>query len=117
MKKMLDSTKWQAGDCGDSLRASKSHSSPYTCSSGPTSLKCVCVCVCVCVCIDLWHCVGFPGGSDGKESACNAADPCSIPGSGRSPAERNGKPLQYSCLENCMVSGAWQAVVHGITKS
>ena len=125
MKKMLDSTEWQSGDCGDSLRASESHSSPYTCSSGPTTLKCVCarvrvcvcVCVCVCLCIDLWHCVGFPGGSDGKESAFNATDPCSIPGSGRSPAERNGKPLQYSCLENCTVRGAWLAVVHGIAKS
>ena len=44
--------------------------------------------------------VGFPGGSDGKESACNAGDPGSIPGSGRSPGEGNGYPLQYSYLEN-----------------
>ena len=43
---------------------------------------------------------GFPGGSDGKESACNAGDPGLIPGSGRSPEEGNGNPLQYSCLEN-----------------
>ena len=43
--------------------------------------------------------LGFPGGSDGKESACNAGDPGSIPGSGRSPGEGNGNPLQYSCLE------------------
>ena len=43
--------------------------------------------------------MGFPGGSDGKESACNAADPGSIPGSGRSPGEGNGHPLQYSSLE------------------
>ena len=52
---MLDSTEWQSGDCGDSLRASESHSSPYTCSSGPTTLKCVCarVRVCVCVCLTL----------------------------------------------------------------
>ena len=42
----------------------------------------------------------FPGGSDGKESACNVGDPGSIPGSGRLPGERNGNPLQYSCLEN-----------------
>ena len=42
----------------------------------------------------------FPGGSDGKESACNAGDPGLIPGSGRSPGEGNGNPLQYSCLEN-----------------
>ena len=50
---------------------------------------------------------GFPGGSDGKASACNAGDPGSIPGSGRSPGEGNGKPLQYSCLENSMDGGAW----------
>ena len=43
--------------------------------------------------------VGFPGGSDGKASACNAGDPGSIPGSGRSPGEGNGNPLQYSCLK------------------
>ena len=44
----------------------------------------------------------FPGGSDGKASACNAGDSGSIPGSGRSPGEGNGNPLQYSCLENSM---------------
>ena len=49
---------------------------------------------------------GFPGGSDGKESACNARDPDLIPGSGRSPGEGNGNPLQYSCLENPMDRGA-----------
>ena len=45
---------------------------------------------------------GFPGGSYGKETACNAEDPGSIPGSGRCPGEGNGYPLQYSCLENSM---------------
>ena len=49
----------------------------------------------------------FPGGSDGKASACNAGDPGSIPGSGRSPGEGNGNPLQYSCLENPVDRGAW----------
>ena len=49
--------------------------------------------------------MGFPGGSDGKETACSAEDLCSIPGSGRSPGEGNGNPLQYSCLEE-----AWQAM-------
>ena len=49
----------------------------------------------------------FPGGSDGKASAYNAGDPGSIPGSGRSPGEGNGNPLQYSCLENPMDGGAW----------
>ena len=59
----------------------------------------------------------FPGGSDSKESACNAGDLGSIPGSGRSPGEGNGNPLQYSCLENPMGRGAWQATVHGTAKS
>ena len=51
--------------------------------------------------------MGFLDGSDGKESACNARDPSSIPGSGRSPGEGNGYPLQYSCLENSMDREAW----------
>ena len=51
--------------------------------------------------------LGFPGGSDGKASVCNAGDPGSIPGLGSSPGERNGSPLQYSCLENPMDGGAW----------
>ena len=50
--------------------------------------------------------------SFGKESACNAGDPGSIPGSGISPGEENGNPLQYSCLGNPMDRGAWQATVH-----
>ena len=50
-------------------------------------------------------------GSDGRESACNAGDPGSIPGSGRSSGEENGNPLQYSCLENPMDRGAWWAAV------
>ena len=58
--------------------------------------------------------VGFPGGSDGKESACNAGDPSSTPGAGRSPEEGNGYPLQYSCPENSMDRGAWRATVHGV---
>ena len=56
--------------------------------------------------------MGFPGGSDGKESACNAGDQGLIPGSGRSPGEGNGNPLQYSCLENSMDRGAWRAKSH-----
>ena len=60
---------------------------------------------------------GFPGGSDDKESACYEGDPFSIPGLGRSPGELNGYPLQYSCLENSMDRGAWQATVHGVSKS
>ena len=50
---------------------------------------------------------GFPGGSEVKVSACNVGDPGSIPGSGRSPGEENGNPLQYSCLKNPMEGGAW----------
>ena len=61
--------------------------------------------------------IGFPGGSDGKESACNEGDPGLIPGLGRSPGEGNSNPLQYSCLENSKVRGAWWATVHGVTKS
>ena len=59
----------------------------------------------------------FPGGSVSKESACNAGDQGSIPGLGRSSGEGNDNPLQYSCLENSMDREAWQATVHGITKS
>ena len=55
----------------------------------------------------------FPGGSDGKASACNAGDPDSIPGLGISPGEGNGNPLQYPYLENPMDGGACQATVHG----
>ena len=54
----------------------------------------------------------FPDGSYGKESACNERDPGSVLGSKRSPGEGNGYPLQYSCLENSMDTGAWQATVH-----
>ena len=50
---------------------------------------------------------GFPGGSDGKESACSAGEPGMIPGSGRSPGERNGYPLQYYCLESSMDRRGW----------
>ena len=60
---------------------------------------------------------GFPGDSNGKESACNAGDLGLIPGLGRSPGEGNGNPLQYSCLKNSMDSRAWQAPVHGVAKS
>ena len=60
---------------------------------------------------------GFPGGSDGKESVCNAGYLGSNSGLGRSPGEGNGYPLQYSCLENSMDGGVWQAIVHEIAKS
>ena len=58
----------------------------------------------------------FPGGSDGKASAYNAGDPGLIPGSGRSPGEGSGNPLQYSCLGNPLDRGAWRATVPGIAE-
>ena len=61
--------------------------------------------------------VGLSGGSDGKESACNAGDPGLIPGSGKSPEEGNGYPLLYSSQENSMDREACQATVHGVAKS
>ena len=67
--------------------------------------------------LDLLIATGFPGGSDGKASACNAGDLALILGSGRSPGGENGNPHQYSCLENSMGRGAWRATVHGVTKS
>ena len=65
----------------------------------------------------LSHKRGFPGGSDGKESTCSVGDLGLIPGSGKSPVEGNGNALQYSCLENPMDGGAWQAIVYGVAKS
>ena len=59
---------------------------------------------------------GFPGSSVGKETACSAGDPGSIPGSGRSSGKGDGNLLQYSCLENPMKRGAWRATVHGVTR-
>ena len=61
--------------------------------------------------------MGFLDGSDGKESTCNLGDLGLIPGLGISPGGGHGKPLQYSCLEMPMDWGAWQAIVHGVTKS
>ena len=70
--------------------------------------------------ITRWLCViflDFPGGSDGKKSACNSGDPGSIPGLGRSLGKGNGNPPQYSCLENSMDRGVWLVKVHGFAKS
>ena len=61
--------------------------------------------------------MGFPSGSDGKESACNAGDLVSIPWSGRYSREGNGNSLHYCCLENPMDRGAWWAMVHAVAKS
>ena len=61
--------------------------------------------------------LGFPGGSDGKESACKAEEMGSIPGSGSSSGEGNGYPVQYFCVKNPMDKGAWRAIVHGVLKS
>ena len=61
--------------------------------------------------------LGFPGDSDGKESACNGGDLGSIPGLEKSPGGGHGNTLQYSCLENAMDSGAWCTTAHGVSKS
>ena len=61
--------------------------------------------------------MGFPDSSDSKESACSVGDLVSIPGLGRSPGGGHGNPLQYSCLENPMDRGVWQATVHRVAKS
>ena len=76
-------------------------------SEGPLGLKYLVV----------WQLLGCPGGSECKESTCNAGGPGSIPGLRRPSGEGNGNPLQYSCLENSMDRGAWEATVHGVTKS
>ena len=68
---------------------------------------------CKCQIYMAYHTRGFPGGSEGKASACNAGDLGSIPGLGRSPGEGNGNPLQNSCLEDPMDRGAWQAKFMG----
>ena len=65
----------------------------------------------VCVCVFMY------GGSDSKGSACNVRDQGLIPGLERSPGGGNGNPLQYSCLENSMDGGSWEAIVHGVSKS
>ena len=61
--------------------------------------------------------MGLPGGSDSKESACNAADVGSVFGLGRSPGEENDNPFQYPGLEESMDRGTWWATVHGVSKS
>ena len=61
--------------------------------------------------------MGFPCSSVSKKSACSARNPGLIPCSGRSPEKVNGNPFQYSCLENSMDRGAWQAMVYGVAKS
>ena len=71
----------------------------------------------ICVYIIIKAVLGFPGGSDGKESACSAGDLDLIPGLGRSPREGNDNPLQYPCLENPRDRGAWWAAVHGVAES
>ena len=64
-----------------------------------------------------WNSLGFPGGSDSKELACNAGDTGLIPGLGRSSGEGNGYPPQYSCPENSMDRDAWLATVQGAPMS
>ena len=68
-------------------------------------------------CIYVYINIGFPSDSVGKETICNAGDSDSIPGCGRSPGGGNSNPPEYSCLENPMDRGAWQAIVHGVAES
>ena len=80
----------------------------------------MCVCVCVCVCIHTRNGMGFPAGSVGKKSACDAGDTGDsslIPGLGRSPGRGHGNALQYSCLGNPVDRGAWWATVNRVAKS
>ena len=72
---------------------------------------------CIYLIVYLYGVQGFPGGPDGKESACNAGHLSSTTGSGRSPGVGNGNPLQYSCLENSLDRGACWAIVHGVANS
>ena len=65
----------------------------------------------------LQYSLGFPRGSNGKESTCSAEDLGLIPGLGRSPGGGHGNPLQYSCLENPLDRGPWGATIHGVAKS
>ena len=73
-------------------------------------------CICQVFLVYTFDIGGFPGGSDGEESAFSAGDLGSIPGLGRHPGEGNGCPLQYSCLENSMNRGAWRGTVHGVSE-
>ena len=73
-------------------------------------------CICQVFLVYTFDIGGFPGGSDGDESAFSAGDLGSIPGLGRHPGEGNGCPLQYSCLENSMNRGAWRGTVHGVAE-
>ena len=88
--------------------ASNSH---WTITIGPVPCD---TCVHLCVC---WEGTWASQVASAKESACNAGDAGSIPGSGRSPGCRNGNPLQYPCLGNPVGRGAWWAAVHGVVKS
>ena len=80
--------------------------------------RCTCIYICVCITVCVFVCVCVYGGSDGKDSACNAGNLGSIPGLGRCPGEGNGYPLQYFCLKNPRDREARQAgSVHGVVKS
>ena len=76
----------------------------------------MCVCIYIYIYIYIGIYISFPSDSENKESACSAGDPDSIPGSERSPGERNGYPLQYACLENSMDREP-QATVHRVTEN
>ena len=111
----------------DLCTCSRMHVCLPACTRGVYACICVhallyVVCTSVGCFIHLFHiCLlstkSFPDGSDSKESVFKVGDLGSIPGSGRSPGEENGNPLQYSCLENSMDRGVWWATGHGVAKS
>ena len=96
------------GHDSEHLWSTTHHHSLFTLVTSAVSPKHIKSCINYC---------GFPGGSDNKESACNAGDEGSNPGLGRAPGEGNGNSLHHSCLENPMDRGAWRATVHGVAKS
>ena len=96
-----------------SPRAGQVGQPPVIASLLPRFVGCHPSLACPAVCVGL----GFPGSSDSIEPAYNTRNLGSIPGSGKSPGEGNGNPLQYSCLENSMDRGAGRATVHGVAKS
>ena len=91
------------------------HSVIWPFSDFPTTVS-MAMAIIINIYIELIYIIGFPHSSVSKSSACNAGDPGSIPGSGRSPREGNGHPLQYSCPKNPMDRGAWWATVHGVAR-
>ena len=110
----LDTQEMFAALTNRSLQEGEEHLESICLSIHPSIHPTVCLSTSL---YDLGKYMGFPGGSDGKESACNARYLGSIPGMGRSPGGGCGNPLQYSCLENPMDKRILAGTVHGVEKS